>query len=762
MVRSATSVAAPESVRIVLTGHVQGVGFRPFVYRIAVENNLTGEVLNKVGEVEIIATGERESVEKFTTELIDKAPPLSRPVLESVEFIDAQKFAAFSIVASAENADAKIFVPPDYFMCDDCRQELHDPDDRRYRYPFINCTQCGPRYTLIRRLPYDRENTSMAAFPLCDACRLEYEDPSDRRFHAEPVACPDCGPQIAFAESGGHATVEGEDALQQALVVLRSGRIVAVKGVGGYHLMCDASNDEAVSRLRERKHRPDKPLAVMFPVEGDDSLAAIRKAVDVPVDVAELLAGPMRPIVLATKKDQSLLADSIAPRLSEFGVFLPYAPLHQLLLADFGGPLVATSGNLSGEPVLTDADEASRRLADIADAFLHHDRPILRPADDPVFRRIGGKPRPLRIGRGASPREIALPWRLDEPVLAVGGHMKGTVAIGWDERAVVSPHIGEMDSPRSMSVFEAVAADLQELYGVSATRVACDAHPGYATHRWAMNCGLPVETVWHHFAHASALVAEDPAEGDWLVFAWDGVGLGPDGTLWGGEALHGRPGRWRRVASMRPFRLPGGERAGRQPWRSAAALHWECGLDFENNPDTDNLAKAAWRQHLNAPQTTAVGRLFDAASAVVCGAQRVSFEAQGPMQLESLCKSDGEVVRLEQYVDDDGIVRTDWAALLHMLADRKLSAAARAESFHSSMAWALYEQVRHIAVANDFQRVGLTGGVFQNRVLTDQVMRLLEGDGYDVATSETLPCNDAAISFGQLAECAAISTIEAE
>jgi hydrogenase maturation protein HypF len=304
-------------------------------------------------------------------------------------------------------------------------------------------------------------------------------------------------------------------------------------------------------------------------------------------------------------------------------------------------------------------------------------------------------------------------------------------------------------------VFETVVADLQKLYGVSARQVVCDAHPGYSTHRWAMDCGLEVTKTWHHLAHASALVAEQPADGDWLVFTWDGVGLGPDGTLWGGEALHGQPGHWRRVASMRPFRLPGGERAGRQPWRSAAALYWECGLELNDDPDTDGLAKTAWRRRLNTPETTAVGRLFDAASAVVCGANNVSYEAQGPMQLEALCRGAGDRVRLDQYVDEGGIVRADWAPLIPMLEDNNWSEVARAESFHSSMAHALLEQVRHVATAKEFRRVGLCGGVFQNRVLTEQVMQLLESDGYEVIISKTLPCNDAAISFGQVAEFAA-------
>ncbi len=758
---SISPAAKYHTVRITLTGHVQGVGFRPFVYRTALEHGITGEVQNRVGEVRIIATGIPAAIDRFQIDLVAAAPPLAKPKIEVVETVPGKSYDVFSIVPSSSNADAKIFVPPDYFMCDECRLELQDSSDRRYRYPFINCTQCGPRYTLIRQLPYDRPNTSMASFPLCPDCTAEYEDPGDRRFHAEPVACPDCGPQISFEVAGQQESISREAALGAALDYLRDGKIVAVKGVGGYHLMCDACNPEAVALLRERKHRPDKPLAVMFPVEGDDGLAALRRVVSLAEEDAELVAGPMRPIVLARKSDDSTLAPNLAAGLSELGVFLPYTPLHQLLVAGFGGPLVATSGNISGEPVLTDNEEVNARLANVADAFLHHDRPILRPADDPVFRRIAGRTRPLRLGRGSAPRELNLPWRLKAPLLAVGGHMKGTVALGWDDRVVVSPHIGEMDSPRSMAVFETVVADLQALYGVEAERIVCDEHSGYATHRWAWaQSGLPVTTVWHHSAHASALAGEHPDGDRWLMFTWDGVGLGPDGTLWGGEALLGRPGEWQRVASMRPFRLPGGERAGREPWRSAAALHWECGKQWAESLDPDGLLHAAWHRHINTPQTSAVGRLFDAASAMVCETYKVSFEAQGPMYLESICRENGEAIPLALTEDKDGVFCTDWEPLLTMLGDGSTSATKRAESFHSSMAMALLDQVREISATQRFDRIGLAGGVFQNRVLTDQVVHLLEADGYAVHLGLELPCNDASISFGQVAECAALDCLE--
>ncbi len=757
--------AARETRRICLTGHVQGVGFRPFVFRLAHEHGIAGWVRNQLGEVELRAQGAPDAVARFRDALITDAPPLSRPELTADEAVDEGDFDGFRILESAASEAPRIFVPPDYFMCEDCRREMADPVDRRHRYPFINCTQCGPRYTLIEALPYDRPNTSMAAFALCADCEREYLDPTDRRFHAEPVACPVCGPSVTL-RAGGETLATREDAIAAAVDRLRAGEILAVKGIGGYHLMCAAGDAGAVARLRERKPRPHKPLAVMFPLTGPDGLDAVRRSVDLRPEETDELLSPVRPIVLAARRADCPLADNLAPGLAELGIFLPYSPLHQLLTGDFGAPLVATSGNVSGEPVLTDPDEAERRLQRIADAFLQHDRPIVRPADDPVFRRVGGRVRPIRIGRGCAPRELTLPWRQPEPVLAVGGHMKNTLALAWDDRVVVSPHIGDMGTPRSMQVFEQVAGDLQSLYGVEARRVLADAHPGYDTHRWARRSGLPVETVWHHHAHASAVAAEHGGRGSWLVFAWDGVGYGEDGSLWGGEALVGRPGAWRRVASMRTIALPGGDKAGREPWRSAAAMHWACGLDYTDGPEHMDVARIAWEQGLNCPVSSAVGRLFDGAAAMVCGIGTASFEAQGPMMLESIAAGaagppaatgPGNAVELPVAADEAGVLRTDWAPLLPMLCDARRPAAERAADFHASMAEALAVQAGMITERENFERIGLTGGVFQNRVLADAVLERLAAAGHTAVLGTALPANDAAICYGQAAEFAARS-----
>jgi hydrogenase maturation protein HypF len=739
--------------RITISGRVQGVGFRPFVYRLAHRYQIAGWVRNVDGLVEIHAEGTPVQLQNFRQALLQEAPPLSAPDSLSVADCSAEQAEAFSILDSAASpSDAEatiadpgsIHLPPDGFVCADCLAELHDPANRRHRYPFINCTQCGPRYTLITALPYDRPNTAMRDFALCPDCRREYENPLDRRFHAEPIACPVCGPHLQFVAGG--TRIDGDEAaLAAAVAALRAGRIVAAKGVGGYHLMCDASNDAAIAALRARKPRPAKPLAVMF-----RNLDALRHSVQATPEQQALLTSPERPILLLPKRPDDGLSALIAPGLAEIGCLLPYSPLHDLLLNDFGGPLVATSGNLSGEPVLTDNEVAQARLAHLADAFLHHDRPIVRPADDPVYRAIAGVPRPLRLGRGSAPLELELPATLTEPVLALGSHMKNTLCLAWGKRAVVSPHIGELDTVRSLDTFAQVAADLQRLYQVKASRLIVDHHPGFGYRRFARSSGLPLFEVWHHHAHAAALAWEFPQVNEWIVFAWDGVGLGEDGSLWGGEAFTGAPGRWRRAASMRPFRLPGGDKAGREPWRAAAALLWESGQAAPFAPDA---LHQAWSQGINSPSSSAVGRLFDAASALCGVCSHASFEGEGPMRLEAHASaSAGSVVELPLRRDADGLWRTDWAPLLPMLGNDALPAAERAASFHLSLAQALVDQATQLREQTGIRSVGLIGGVLQNRLLAEAAIERLESAGFEAHLPRRIPVNDAGLSFGQVIE----------
>ena len=771
--------AARVTRRLRLAGHVQGVGFRPFVYRLAQELGLAGTVRNLHGEVEIVASGSHALLDRFARELIERAPPLARPRLIGAEPLASAPARGFAILESAAAGASRVFVPPDSFTCPDCLRELADPQNRRYRYPFINCTQCGPRYTLIEALPYDRANTTMSAFALCPDCAAEYGDVADRRFHAEPVACARCGPSVWLAGAAqgaeepdsmfrpgrsrraigndGVGAVRGDAALRRAVELLRAGAVLAVKGVGGYHLLCDAANDEAVERLRARKRRPGKPLAVMYPQTGEDGLALMRRDVELSAGEAQQLLTPARPIVLARRRTGAQLSRLIAPRLDEVGVFLPYSPLHHLLLGDAARPLVATSGNLSGEPVITEVAAADDRLRSVADVFVHHDRPITRPADDPVVRVVLGRPRTLRIGRGIGPLELPAPWRLEHPVLATGGQEKVTVALAWEDRVVVSPHIGELGSVRGAQVFAQVAEDLQRLYGVRAAEVLCDVHPDYASSRWALESGLPVARIAHHRAHASALAGEHcPAE-PMLVFTWDGTGLGEDGTLWGGEAFLGTPGQWRRVGSLRPFRLPGAERAAREPWRCAAGVCWEIGRSPAGGP-AQPLVRQAWRAGINSPRTSAAGRLFDAAAALLLDVRETSYEGEAPMRLEALARQcheeapgtlSGAVARI--YEDDTAILRLDWQPLIERLLAPSAGLAQAAHAFHAGLAAGIVAIAQALR-PRGFERVGLAGGVFQNALLAELAQRALEAEGLRVFLGEQIPCNDGGLSYGQIIE----------
>ncbi|MDT8438918.1 MAG: carbamoyltransferase HypF [Wenzhouxiangellaceae bacterium] len=742
------------SRHITIAGRVQGVGFRPFVYRLAHELRLTGWVLNAAGVVEVEVHGPEARLAEFARRVIADAPPLARPELLNDDPVDVPPTERFEIRHSEDAGEPDIHVPPDQFLCADCIAEMSDPEERRYRYPFINCTQCGPRYTIIRALPYDRPNTTLAGFPLCPDCDAEYTNPLDRRFHAQPLACPVCGPCLSFRQ--GDRVVDGnEAALAETLKVIRGGGVVAIRGVGGYHLVCLADNEPAVAALRLRKHRPDKPLAVMVPMAGDDGLDGARALALLTPAIADRLSDPERPIVLAPMRADARLALNIAPGLREVGLMLPYAPLHHLLLGELRRPIVATSGNLSGEPVLTDPAEADARLAGVADAFLHHNRPIQRPADDPVWRAVAGRVRPIRLGRGNAPLELELPMALDRPLLAVGAFLKNCVALAWKRRVVISPHIGELDSPRAVAVFEQVVEDLQALYGVRAERLACDAHPDFPNSRWARDAGLPLARVYHHEAHASALAGEfGLLDHDLLVFAWDGVGYGRDGQAWGGEVLHGRPGAWQRVAALKDFRLPGGDQVIHQPWRTAQSIAWQAGFDWADAPPVDPLLRHAWESGLASPWTSAAGRLFDAAAVLAGLGHTSSFEGQGPARLEALARQGSmcEPPRVGLKADAQDLLRLDWQELMRWMADGARPAAERALGFHQALAVAIAETAQVLRAQHEFIAVGLTGGVFQNALLAERAVDALQDAGFEVRIPERLPVNDAGIAYGQVIE----------
>jgi len=654
--------------KLILGGIVQGVGFRPFVYRTAVKHQLDGYVKNSGGNVIIVVQGNEPAIDSFCQDLIFDAPSIANPILITQQTCEPEHITGFSIYNSDKNLEFEVHIPTDIAVCDDCLHELFDTKNRRYHYPFINCTQCGPRYTLIHALPYDRSNTTMSGFQLCPTCQREYNNPADRRFHAEPIACQDCGPRLVFTTASNYIT--GSDAaLNAAVCAIEQGEIIILKGIGGYHIVCDATNKKTIETLRHKKPRPDKPFAIMFPQSGSDGLGYVRQHVNLTKLQARTLLSHARPVVLCERRQPAILPDLIAPGLTELGVMLPYSPLHHLLLNQLKKPIIATSANISGEPVLINNNDIESRLRHITSYFFHHDRPIHRPADDAVIQIIKNKPRPLRLGRGTSPVELTIPFTLDKPVIACGGHMKNTVALAWNNRIVISPHIGELNSPRSLDIFEKTIHDLQKSYNVNAQMILCDCHPGYASHKWAKQQTLPSIEVLHHHAHASCLVGEFPDEEQWLVFTWDGVGLGNDGSLWGGEALYGNAGHWQRLASWRPFYLPGGESAARDPWRSALALCWEANIDWPYATDNIELLHQAWQKKQNCPKTSSIGRLFDAAAALTGVCNTASFEGQAAMYLQNIAaKQNHSILQLPIY-EQDGLYITDWQPILSYLLD---------------------------------------------------------------------------------------------
>lgn len=742
------------AVVLKISGRVQGVGFRPHVYKLAHKLSLAGWVRNVQGLVEIYIQGKDEIIQEFISQVIHTAPVFAIPKLVQCYPVTDVTLHNFTILPSISNEITSINLPPDVSICNECLLELNNPVDKRYRYPFINCTQCGPRYTLIKNLPYDREFTTMADFSLCSYCYREYTDSNNRRFHAEPIACTDCGPSLHFCMADISIQNNNDLALQHCVAALQNGLIVAIRGIGGYHLCCRADQHAVIMRLRERKPRPHKPLAVMFPAPNEQPLREITRYVNLTPDAIQLLLSPIHPIVLAPRRHDCSLPSIIAPGLNELGVLLPYTPLHHLLLNELNIPLIVTSANLSGESILIEPEIVETHLSHVATAFLHHNRTILRPADDAVYRYIGSKFRPLRLGRGNSPVELTLPIRLSQPVLATGGHTKNTIALAWDKRVIISPHIGDLNSARSLAMFESTINDLQTLYGVTANLVLCDAHPEYASTRWAKQCGLPVHKIFHHHAHAAAVYGEAGGRGEWLIFTWDGAGYGIDGTIHGGEAWLGYPGKWRHFASWRPLFLPGGERASLEPWRSAAAICWEAGYEMDNLPSGAELARHAWKRKLNCPSTTAVGRIFDAAAALIGLCQIASFDGQAPMLLEAI--SEGKVFPIPLPISklESGLWSSDWKPLLPMLLDSSLAPTFKAATFHATVCHCLLQQARLARDLFNIHYIGLVGGVFQNQVLTNNAIDLLTTDNFDVALPINIPINDAGISYGQIIEFA--------
>ncbi|GLV52716.1 carbamoyltransferase [Thermobispora bispora] len=775
--RTAGGRETTRRLRLTVEGVVQGVGFRPFVYRLATELGATGFVGNDSRSVFAEIQGPEPVVDEFLRRLRADAPPLARITAVRSEAIPPDPAeTGFRIVASRDAGGARTLVPPDVAVCRDCVRELFDPADRRYRHPFITCTNCGPRYTIIRSLPYDRPATTMAGFPMCDACAAEYHDPADRRFHAQPLCCPDCGPRLTLRTPDG--VVEGTDAaLAAAQRLLAAGRIVAVKGVGGYHLACRAADERAVRTLRERKARAGKAFAVMA-----RDLATARRLAGIGPAEAAALTGPAAPIVLLTRRPDAPVAEGVAPDNPLIGVMLPYSPLHHLLFAPVPGEagwvpdvLVMTSANVSDEPICFDDEDARTRLPRLADAVLTHDRPIHVPCDDSVIRIVDGEELPIRRSRGYAPLPVRL-GRPVEPVLAVGGELKNTLCLTSGRQAFCSAHIGDMGSLDTLRAVERSAAHLADLYDVRPAHVAADLHPGYHTRRWAEERAgdRPLHLVQHHHAHVVSLLAEHDRVGEPIIgVAFDGTGYGTDGTVWGGEVLLlGRDShRFTRVGHLRPVPLPGGDAGVRNPCRIALAHLATAGIPWDDDLPPVRACEAAELRVVRAQldrgfgcaPCTSMGRLFDAVSSLLGVRHRITYEGQAAIELEALATTaQGTPPPLRIEVGPDGAL--DPAPLLHgLVAGLRdgVPVADLAAAFHEAVAVAVTELVTRAGEEHGVRLAGLTGGVFQNVLLLRSCRDRLRSAGFEVLTHRVVPPNDGGLALGQ-AVVAALRASEKE
>ena len=755
-----------QRLRIEVDGAVQGVGFRPFIYRLAREMSLDGWVANDTGGVIVEVEGPEESLERFLSRLPAEKPAPATIRETRVRRLAAEGYRGFRIEPSERRGLKTVQVLPDLAACPSCLQEIRDPRNRRRGYPFTNCTRCGPRFSIIRSLPYDRTRTTMRDFVLCATCRSEYENPLDRRFHAQPNACKDCGPQLALWDADGGALAVGADALRLAQQGLRDGDIVAVKGLGGFHLMVDAGNGTAVHRLRARKIRREKPLAIMV-----RDLAAARELCRLDREAEALLASPEAPVVLLPRRPGTAVDEAVAPDNPYLGIMLAYTPLHHLLLDGLGFPVVATSGNLSDEPICTDEHDAVRRLGGIAGRFLVHDRPIARHVDDSVAWIFEGKPRLLRRARGWAPRPVVLDEAVP-PILAVGAHLKNAVALSVGRQVFISQHIGDMETPEAVDAFERVIADFLELYDANPVAVAHDLHPDYVSTKWARDRAADARLVpvQHHHAHMAACLAENAYHGAALGVTWDGTGYGLDRTVWGGEYLLGTRSSFRRVAHFLPFRLPGGEAAVREPRRTALALLWQMDRNTERwseslppvasfSPTELALLARMLERGVNSPETTSAGRLFDGVAALIGLPLRTTFDGQAAMALEFAADRsvrDGYPVRLTDDGDErcTGPLVVDWRPLLEAVMDDRRRGS-RVGTISARFHEALAEANLLVARAVGERTVALTGGCFQNRLLLQRTVDKLRDAGFEVLLHRQVPPGDGGIGLGQVAVAAA-------
>lgn len=752
------AMASIHGVRLKVAGVVQGVGFRPYVFRLAKELGIKGWVRNSATGVDIRAEGALGQLEQFRDRLIADRPPAA--LIERVEVLPepAVGYREFEIRAS-NSGEKHAGISPDIATCSQCLSELFDPSNHRYRYPFINCSHCGPRFSILNGLPYDRARTTMQSFIMCARCQAEYGDPTNRRFHAQPNACADCGPSLSLWTNKGDVIAERDAALMAAVAALQRGQIVAVKGVGGFHLCVDAGNDDAVSELRRRKHRPAKPLALMMP-----NLLAVEVHCEVTSEESVLLQSAAAPIVLLRRKAnvRGVVSDAIAPGNPYFGVMLSYAPLHHLLMAAFAAPMVATSGNLSDEPICIDEHEALLRLGAVVDLFLVHNRPIVRPLDDSVVCTVAGREMVLRCGRGYAPLQLSSNRPLS-PILAVGGHMKNSFAIASRSTIFLSQHFGDLDSSLARQNAEQEIMRMSELRQPFPGQAACDLHPDYGSTHHARRLQLPLSMVPHHYAHVLACMAEHQIDGPLLGVAWDGSGLGVDGTLWGGEFLTVEQERIQRVAHLRPFRLPGGDRAACEPRRSLLGVFYELfGADACNRIDAvvPGLFSDVERVNLNrmlscainAPLTSGIGRLFDAVACLLGLGAKSTFEGEAAMALEFAVDAECQVGHYEiPLISRSGATppQLDWEPMIHAMRSdllEALPASVIAAKFHHGLVESIVQVARSLA----YRTVVLSGGCFQNRYLLTRAVARLRTNGVAPYWPQRVPINDGGLAVGQV------------
>lgn len=755
---------AKQRVHLVVRGAVQGVGFRPFVFRLARELELTGWVQNSAQGVFADVEGQPPQLETFLLRVQHEHPPLASIQSFECSYRDPSGYTTFEIRPSEDQGPRTALVLPDIALCDDCLNELWNPSDRRFRYPFINCTNCGPRYSILHRLPYDRPNTAMSAFTMCPLCQQEYDDPLNRRFHAQPNACPVCGPRLELWDANGRVLAEEDAAARTAVEEIRSGAIMAVKGIGGFHLIALAGDPRVVRLLRERKHREEKPFAVMV-----SSLDQARLLCSISPLEERLLSTPESPIVLLRRRkdgERSLVCDAVAPGNPALGLLLPYSPLHHILLRDAGVPLIATSGNISDEPICIDEREALVRLRGIADRFLVHNRPIIRHVDDSVVRIVLGRELVLRRARGYAPLPVSLPF--DAPdLLAVGAHLKNTVAFSRGSQVFISQHLGDLETPEAFSAFRREASQLQNLFDGKPVAVVSDLHPDYLSTVYAHARPEPGIAIQHHIAHVAACMAENALSTPALGVAWDGTGFGTDGTVWGGEWFSAHDGSFTRTAHLRQFPLPGGDQAVREPRRSAVGLLYAM-MGSNAFARTDLAPIAVWSElerttlhqmlvkGLNAPLTSSAGRLFDAVSALLGLRMQNRFEGQAAMELEwsatGITAPPFPFSIIEPAKREQPFI-VDWEPMIRALLDEVragVPVAQLAARFHQT----LVSIIVAMAERAGLERVVLTGGCFQNVMLTELAVRELRTHGFRPYWHQRVPPNDGGISLGQVAAAA--------